>query len=297
MAADWKQELRQLTGAYAHGTLRGYRFDMEIFEAWCASRGRPSLPAAPETVVEFLNDQRERHAIATIHRRLQALRRIHGIMGETDPTQSEAVTLAFRTIRRAKTARQRQAKGLTEEHLARFLAVQPDSLIGKRNRAMLALGYELLARRSELLALRVDDLTLRGDGTFRVLIRKSKVDPYGTGRTAFTSRRTAELVQAWLDDRRVESPHLFTPVWKGIAKDRPVTDNVIRRIITESARMAEFPPEVVRQFSGHSLRVGAAQDLLRKGFDGIAIMRAGGWKTYSMVARYIEEAEQNLWES
>lgn len=297
MTKHWKQELLRLTGAYATGTLRGYRADMEIFEAWCTNHGLEALPAQPETVVAFLNDQAATHAVSTIHRRLQALRRIHLLFGKDDPTRSEQVKLAFRSIRRAKTERPRQAKGLTEEHLARFLAAQPESLIGMRNRAMLALGYELLARRSELLALEVDDLTPRSDGTFRVLIRKSKVDPYGAGRTAFTSRRTAELIRSWLNARKVESPHLFTPVWNGVAKDRPLTDNTIRRVITESARGANFSPEVVRQFSGHSMRVGAAQDLLRKGFDGVAIMRAGGWRSYNTLARYIEEAEQNVWES
>jgi hypothetical protein len=76
--------------------------------------------------------------------------------------------------------------------LDRFVDCQPDTPWGLRNRAMLMLGYELLARRSELVALRNEDVTLRDDGTLRVLIRRSKSDPYGEGRIAFTSRATAD---------------------------------------------------------------------------------------------------------
>jgi len=48
-------------------------------------------------------------------------------------------------------------------------------------------------------------------------------------------------------------------------------------------------------FSGHSMRVGAAQDLLEIGFDIAAIMRAGGWKSVDTVSRYLEMTKQNVW--
>jgi hypothetical protein len=45
------------------------------------------------------------------------------------------------------------------------------------------------------------------------------------------------------------------------------------------------------------MRVGAAQDLLTRGHDGIAIMRAGGWKSMGVLSRYLEYAEHNVWET
>lgn len=50
-----------------------------------------------------------------------------------------------------------------------------------------------------------------------------------------------------------------------------------------------------RKFSGHSMRVGAAQDLLCAGYDTAAIMRAGGWKSVDVLARYLEAADHNVW--
>lgn len=47
--------------------------------------------------------------------------------------------------------------------------------------------------------------------------------------------------------------------------------------------------------SGHSMRIGAAQDTMIAGLDHIEIMQAGGWKTVDVVARYVEDAAtQNL---
>lgn len=100
--------------------------------------------------------------------------------------------------RRARSVRPRQAKGLTRNYLVNFLESEPDTPWGLRNRAMLSLGYELMTRRSELIALRNGDLTYREDGTLRVLIRRSKADPFGAGRIAFTSGPTADLLREWL---------------------------------------------------------------------------------------------------
>jgi integrase/recombinase XerD len=53
----------------------------------------------------------------------------------------------------------------------------------------------------------------------------------------------------------------------------------------------------VYAFSGYSMRVGAAQDLLMRGHDGNGIKRAGGWKSMGVLGRYLEYAEHNVWET
>jgi hypothetical protein len=45
-------------------------------------------------------------------------------------------------------------------------------------------------------------------------------------------------------------------------------------------------PEEIAGISGHSTRVGAAQDMVRYGVDLVGAMQAGRWKTSAMVARY-----------
>jgi integrase/recombinase XerD len=293
---DWRSEFKRLEGAYAPATMRSYHADVEVFEKWCVTKGidRP-FPASVETVCRFLEDQGERKAPSTVQRRLYAIRKVHRLLRMPDPTYDEEINLTFRRVRRANAVRPRQAKGLTRQYLDRFLESEPESPWGLRNRAMLSLGYELLTRRSELIALRNSDITLRDDGTLRVLIRRGKADPFGVGRVAFTSVRTAELVRQWLDYRGQDIEWLFCPIYQGKVIDRCLETTTVKRVVKEAAKRCELRPDEVASFSGHSMRVGAAQDLLRRGFDTAAIMRAGGWKSVNVLARYLEKAEHNVW--
>lgn len=129
----------------------------------------------------------------------------------------------------------------------------------------------------------------------RVLIRRSKADPLGMGRIAFSSRRSADLIGAWLAWRGPDIAPLFCGIYQGNPINRPLGTTKVKLIIKEAAAAAGFGPEDVKAFSGHSLRVGAAQDLLCAGFDTAAIMRAGGWKSINMLDRYLEFAEHNVW--
>lgn len=292
---DWRTAFKRLEGAYAATTMRSYASDVGIYTAWCAENGRAALPASVETICAFLEAQAVDCRATTVQRRLSAIRKAHRVLGLPDPTSDEEITLTIRRILRRKLIRPKQAKGLTRPYLEAFLEAQPDGPMGLRNKAMLALGYDLLTRRSELVALRTEDVKLRGDGTLRVLIRRSKADPFGKGRIAFTSRRTAELVMAWLDWRGREIPPLFCPVYQGHAIHRGLSTTAVKRVIKETAARAGLSPEEAGAFSGHSLRVGAAQDLLSAGHDTAAIMRAGGWKSLSSLSRYLEFAEHNVW--
>lgn len=293
---NWRAAFHRLEGAYSPATMRSYFSDVEAFEAWCADEGFDAFPASIETVCAFLEDQGRDKAASTVRRRLYAIRKVHRLLRLPDPTQDEDINLALRRIRRAKPGRPKQAKGLTRAYLDRFVAGQPDTPWGLRNRAMLCLGYELLTRRSELVALRVRDLKEREDGTLRVLIRRAKNDPFGEGRIAFTSARTAALVADWLTWRGADIAPLFCPIYHGQAIDRALSPDTVKRMVKEGAGLAGLELEEARDFSGHSMRVGAAQDLLRRGHDTAAIMRAGGWSSINVLSRYLAHAEHNVWE-
>lgn len=292
---DWRAEFKRLEGAYAPSTMRAYYADIEIYLQWCAEAGRDPLPGSVATVCEFLMDQAPGFAPSTVRRRLYGIRKIHRLLRLPDPTFDEDINLTFRRIRRSKLGRPRQAKGMTREYLEQFLAVQPDNPWGLRNKAMLSLGYDLLTRRSELLALTTDDIEFRPDGTLRVMIRRSKADPAGLGRVAFISNRTGKFVSDWLGWRDTDFEPLFCPIYQGYPLDRHLSETTLKRLIKSSARDAGLDPEEVDVFSGHSMRVGAAQDLLKAGHATAAIMRAGGWKSINVLTRYLENAEHNVW--
>jgi site-specific recombinase XerD len=296
MFSDWRLEFKRLEGAYAPATLKSYEADVRTFVEWCKSRQINALPASAQSVCAFLEDQAPNLLPATVRRRAYAIRKVHRLLGLPDPTRDEDVSITLRRIRRAKFNRPKQAKGMTREYLERCLAVQPDNPWGLRGRAMLSLGYDLLTRRSELVALRTDDIEMRADGTLRAMIRRSKSDPFGMGRIGFSSRRSAKLVGEWLAWRGEGIDPLFCGIYQGKPINRALGTTKVKLLIKEAVAAAGVPPQEVEAFSGHSLRVGAAQDLLCAGFDTAAIMRAGGWKSINVLGRYLEFAEQNVWE-
>ena len=292
---DWRTELKRLEGAYAPSTMKSYRVNVEIFVAWCEQRQRIAFPASEETLAAFLEGQAETCSISTIRQRFYAIRKFHRLLELEDATHTEEINLVLRRIRRSKVSRPKQAKALNRNHRDRLLSIQPNTPWGLRDKAIIALGYDILARRSELVALKTSDVVFREDGTARVTIRRSKSDQFGSGRIAFTSRRTATLLTDWLSWHGDASEYLFCPIHQHLPLDRALNPTTIKRVIKKAAIKAGFSKDDVAAFSGHSMRVGAAQDLLCAGHDSIAIMRAGGWKSTNVLARYLEHAEFNVW--
>lgn len=96
--------------------------------------------------------------------------------------------------------------------------MQPDTPWDRRNCAKLSLGYELLTRRFELVALQTDDIVTRGDSTLRATVRRSKADPFGHGALSFTWRRAAVHVAKWLEWRGPD----IAPLFCGIYHEKPI---------------------------------------------------------------------------
>src|SRR3954451_10606338 len=169
---DWRGALAALQGAYSPATIRAYEADFGAFETWCQSVALKCLPARPSTVAWFIEVDAKRSAASTLNRRLSAIRKVHRLFRLDNPAADEEVLIAMRRALRSKLQRPRQALGLTQDLRDRLIRACPDTLTGKRNRAMIALGYDTLCRRSELIALRVEDLSEVREGGATILIRR-----------------------------------------------------------------------------------------------------------------------------
>ena len=288
--------LQKLEGAYAPNTLKSYYADARAFVDWCDERNVEPFPIAPETLCEYIEYLQLDAAYSSIRRRVSSLRRLNRMLGFEDQTQTEEVYLAIRRLKRSKCLEQKQAVGINHDILVKMIAAQPSTLAGTRNRALLSLGYDFLARRSELVAIRTVDLKFTSDGALRGMIRKSKTDQYGKGRLVFGSERSAKLVRKWLRLKPAEIQPVFCAINHGKCEDRAICDRNVNDIIKRSlvkVKRCKRPSDL--EVSGHSLRVGAAQDLLIKGYDLAAIMRAGGWSNAETVSRYLRFSQHNIW--
>jgi integrase/recombinase XerD len=287
---NWERKLTRLEGAYADSTLRAYRTDVETFVSWCEQRGRRPLPASPKLLASFVENEAKSCSVATIKRRLAAISKIHRLMKLTNPVENEDVKLALRRALRKKSARPRQALGLTRELRDQLIAACDDSLSGKRDRAILGVGYDTLARRSEIVSLCVEDITQTPRGA-KIIIRRAKNDQLGLGRVAHISPSALGYLEGWLKDAGIVSGPLFRSIKNGTVSGSSLHPHSIGVIIKRAAKTAGLSSTKIKQLSGHSMRVGAAQDMMTSGFDILPIMAAGGWKTTNVVSRYIENAD------
>jgi integrase len=247
-------------------------------------------------LVDFIEAHQFALKYATVRRKLAAFRRINSLLGCPDAVHSQEFHLALRRMRRGQSALRRQARGINEDLLLRMIAAQPRTLTGIRNRALLSLGYDFLARRSELTALEVGDIKFSEGGGLRAVIRRGKGDQFGRGRLVYGSRRSAKHLRAWLKCLPEDNGLIFRAVGGDKVLGRPLCGRSVSNIVKLSVVKARGQRPRECEVSGHSLRVGAAQDLLIRGHDISAIMRAGGWDSVRVVSNYLRLAEHNIWE-
>ena len=160
-----------------------------------------------------------------------------------------------------------------------------------RDIALLTVAYDTLARRSELVALEVSDLTFAEDGSGTVLIRRSKTDAEGQGSLRYLAPDTVTTLKRWLFEAGISEGRIFRSIQKGEYVRESLEAGSVPRIFKAMAANAGLPEDIVAKLSGHSARVGAAQDMVAAGLEVTEVMQAGGWKTPAMVARYSEHLQ------
>ena len=274
-------------GAFSDSTERARRDDLAVFAAWFRERGA-DRPAEPETLAEFVDDMATARAPATVRRYVASIAAAHRAAGLPDPAHSPPVKLALQRMHRSRGSRQAQAHGLTWTLRERLLAATGERLIDARNRALVAVAYDAMLRRSELCAARVADLAADGRGAGTLLVPRGKTDPGGRSATVYVARDTMAIVADWLRRAGLADGRLFRSIRKGGTPGQRLHPSQVPRIFKAMARAAGLGEDVVRALSGHSARVGAAQDMIAAGIELPAILQAGRWKSAAMVTRYGE---------
>ena len=275
-------------GAFSDSTERARRADLAMFRAWCAARGAAELPTEPGTLAAFVDEMAAARAPATVRRYVASIAAAHRASDLTCPTGSAVVGLALRRMDRHRGRRQKQARGLTWALRERLLAATGDRLIDARNRALVAVAYDAMLRRSELAAACVADLARAAGGTATLLVPRSKTDPAGRSATVYIASDTTSLLDEWLRRSAITDGRLFRSLRKDGAVGERLHPSQVPRIIKAMARRAGLQKALVAGLSGHSPRVGAAQDMIAAGIELPAILQAGRWKTAAMVSRYGE---------
>ena len=177
-ALDAAQTLAQHAAAPA--TLRAYKADRGHFAAWCAEKGFVPVPAEPKTVGAYLGSLADSHAPTTIRRRLAALGKLHRFNDLPWNPAHRDIQGPLQGALRTRGRPVRKAAALSLVQLPQLVATCDQSARGRRDRALLLFGFTGALRRSELVALHVEDVAVVAGG-LRLRILRGKTDQTGQG--------------------------------------------------------------------------------------------------------------------
>ncbi|RBY77290.1 integrase [Geodermatophilus sp. TF02-6] len=302
-----------VAAAQADSTRAAYRRDVAAWATWCAGRSLPAgLPADPLHVAAWLAGLADAgHSPRYIARRLSALNDAHRAAGHVAPGDSAGVRRTLAGIRRTATRtgyRPRQARALDTPTVRALVEDLPGTPAGLRDRALILVGYALGLRASDLVGLRVEDLTPAGHGGLDVLLRFSKTDQNGAGQTLALAEGVREAtcpvraVRAWLAalaERGVTSGPLFRSVGKGRSRRLGATALTTRSVDLVLARAAARAGVATTGLSPHSLRRGFATTAYASGVSEKEISRTGRWtslvvRSYDASSRWADPASGSL---
>jgi integrase len=291
--------------AQSPATMRAVRSDWSQYIRWCEQRAVAPLPTSVTQLEAYVRNAIVRgRKRATIDRYLYTIDLIHKEAGLPRPTAHRAWRLKWRAMTEKELAMRggnttRQAAELRTadvDTILRHLAATKMTRYARRDAAMLSLASDTLLRESELVRVCVEHFSQTREGLWRLWVPFTK-----------TNRSGAEL-----DYRHVTQDTI--DLINALRAAEGITQDVLFRAISGRPRSAEGriaqngaleggmgPEEVARIFrrralqaglanaaavSGHSTRVGMANDMIALGYSAPQIMDAGKWKSPQMVTLY-----------
>jgi len=307
MAASVEAVLERLAGwsaDFAEGsapaTVKAVRSDWTQYLAWCEATGTTPLPAPVEQLETFLSAAIDKgRKRATVDRYLYTVGLVHVAAGLPSPAKDPDWPVKWKKlIRRLKSSGghgRKQAGELDMAGIEAILATLGGTPRDLRDAALLSIASDTLCRESELVAIRVEHLhhnRRRNSWSLHVPFSKTNQDG-GTPDYRFVSLEAIARVRAWQAAAGIVEGPLFRPTG-----GRPKTDGgsseallpqEVARIFRRRAKAAGL--EHAWSISGHSTRIGSANDLAEHGATGTQIQQAGGWKTDRMVTYYTRRSQ------
>jgi len=288
-----QETIVKIGGAYAPSTIRAYRADFSNFIDFCHDRDANALPAEHHLVVQYIFElTNSGRSSASIRRALCGLSAIHRLNRFDDPTKDPDVALEMRRMHRKLGRSSSQAGSINANILDKLLLATDDSIRGIRDRALLLVAYDTLCRRSELVSLQVKDVKTNIKNeieTSSILLRKSKTDQDSTGKWLHLSARAHIALVEWMKELPEGQQYLMVGIDRGgRISHSSLGPGQVNRIYKRIARNAGLDELTIKGISGHSMRVGSAQDLLNSGASMPIIMQRGRWSKADTVMRYVE---------
>ncbi len=297
--ADLLEQLVNLieTDTRRQSTRQAYAADVRAWETWAEQNGvedPAGRPAHPIWVAAWVADMAHRgNALATIRRRIAGLGADHKARGYADPTTHPIVGAALDKLAKSNTKRQKQARALKRDDIARIVESLDDTtLAGARSAAMILLGWSCALRVGELVNLQVEDIALAGDRlTVQIVGGKARnrdaVDEVTASCDPAGLLCPIDAVRNWIELAGIESG----PIFRGLTKHHTIRQTAISArafgdIIRNAAKAAGVTAWV--DVSPHSLRRGWATEAANHGVPANVIKTHGRWSNTATAEKYID---------
>jgi site-specific recombinase XerD len=286
---------RYETQAKAENTKRAYRAAWAHYLDWCDGKSLAPMPAEPRMVALYLSACADEGAkVSTMQIRLTVIGKAHRLAGSSFDAKHRDLSEVWEGIKRAVGMRPDRKEPVLMEDLRPMLKKLPDTLTGHRDRALLLIGFGGALRRSELVALCVEDVRTTRQG-ITLLIRKSKTDQRGEGwligipfgRKPETC--PAAALKAWLTAAGITSGPIFRPIAKGgRILDQQLTDRSAAQVVKDAVEAVGLDPKL---YAGHSLRAGLATSAALAGQDLTSIMKQTRHESMEIARIYVRNAD------
>jgi integrase len=243
-------------------------------------------------VAEYIAECAARLKVGSIQRRLNAITEAHKAIAAESPGRHPIVANTLKGIRRTIGKPPSQKAPTLTADIRAMIDAADAGIIGIRDRALVLLGFAGAFRRSELVALDVEDCAFGKDG-LTVTLRRSKTDQDGTGRKigipygSNPETCPVRTVQGWLEQAGIAIGPLFRAMDRhGHIRSGPLSGIDVARVVKKLAIRAGFDPG---KYAGHSLRAGHATSAATAGASERSIMNQTGHRSVQMVRRYIRD--------
>ncbi|MFN3018585.1 tyrosine-type recombinase/integrase [Vibrio coralliilyticus] len=301
--SHFQDEFVRRQGEWQPATLQRLRNAWNVFVRWCIQQGIPALPARHQDVERYLIERCNELHRNTLKVHLWAIGKTHVISGLPNPCAHRYVKAQMAQITHQKVRereRIEQAPAFRESDLDRLTELwsATRSVTQQRDLMIVSLAYETLLRKNNLEQMKVGDIEFCQDGSALITIPFSKTNHSGRDDVRWISPQVASQVHAYLQLPNIDAdPQCFLlqrVKRSGKAIDpeshnalnghHPVSEKLISRVFERAWKALNH--ETGPRYTGHSARVGAAQDLLQEGYSTLQVMQAGGWSSEKMVLRY-----------
>ncbi|WP_231566459.1 site-specific integrase [Litchfieldella xinjiangensis] len=282
-----------LANSVAPNTVRAMRADLKVYRQ---AGGR--LPATDTEIANYLSQQNLLgKKPATLERYANSLHMWHRYMNLPSPVHTMAVRSVMRGIKRTRDMRQASAPALRLEDLLTLLAaMDPNTLHDLRDSAAFALSFYGAFRRSEVVAIGLQDIEWKPQGII-ITLHHSKTNQSGRVETKSIRRAAADvpfcpvaLLEAWIQASGIQRGAIFRGIsLAGRLGAGRMTDHALYTRMKRALKRAKLAD---KGFSPHSFRAGFITEAHLRGKSDTQIKRVSGHRDQKSFERYIRIADE-----